>query len=311
MKAFNEDAHDEKYPSGVAVVGSVNEDVILQVPRIPRPGETLIARSRTSLPGGKGANAATASARVGGVTSLVAAVGDDPAGYRALRDLEAEQVDVTSVLTVDAGTGSASITVDPAGENTIVVHSGANSMLPARHVRESLQRLGPAMVVVNFEVLEPVVAAAVAHARESRCWLVVNPSPFRPLGDLGDPVTLLVCNQTEAELVLSTAATGQPRRDVELLTAMTGGPAVLTLGAEGAVVAEPGVSAAHAPAERVTTVDTTGAGDAFLGALACQLAQGATLIDAVRFGVRIGTLATRALGARGGVPRLMGSEVLS
>jgi ribokinase len=278
----------------IALVGSINLDIVVGVDRHPAPGETVLGDDRQELPGGKGANQAVAAARLGTDVAFVGRVGDDHAGRRLRDGLAAEGVDVTHVrVDADAPTGVALIAVDRAGENTIVVSSGANARVSAADVEEARDVLANAAVtLVQHEVPEDAVAAAIAAAGGT---VVLNPAPARPIVA---PVDVLVPNRGELEALVGRA--GDP---VELARSLDAARAVVvTLGSEGAAVIE-GSRVERIPAPRVDAVDTTGAGDAFCGALAQALDAGADLVEAARWAVRAAAASVTRPGAQGGLPR--------
>jgi ribokinase len=278
----------------IAVVGSINLDLVVAVERHPAPGETVVGGDRQELAGGKGANQAVAGARLGAAVALVGRVGADAAGTRLRDGLVAEGVDVAHVITdADTPTGMALIAVDRAGENTIVVSPGANARVGASDVEAARDVLAAAAVtLLQHEVSEDAVAAAIAAAGGT---VVLNPAPAR---GLVAPVDVLVPNRGELEALAGRA--GDP---VELARGLDHARAVVvTLGAEGAVVVQ-GERAERIEAPRVRAVDTTGAGDAFCGALAQALAEGATLVEAARWAVRAAAVSVTRVGAQGGLPR--------
>jgi ribokinase len=278
----------------IALVGSINLDVVVAVERHPAPGETVLGGDRRELPGGKGANQAVAAARLGADVAFVGRVGADDAGRRLRDGLAAEGVDVTHVrVDPDAPTGMALIAVDGAGENTIVVSSGANARVGAADVEAARDVLASAVVtLVQHEVPEEAVAAAIGAAGGT---VVLNPAPARPLAAAVD---VLVPNRGELEALAGRA--GDP---VELARALALARAVVvTLGGEGAVVVD-GERVERVPAPRVDAVDTTGAGDAFCGALAQALDAGAELIEAARWATRAAAASVTKPGAQGGLPR--------
>lgn len=278
----------------IALVGSINLDIVVGVDRHPAPGETVLGDDRQELPGGKGANQAVAAARLGADVAFVGRVGDDDAGRRLRDGLTAEGVDVTHVrVDADAPTGVALIAVDRAGENTIVVSSGANARVSAADVEAARDVLANAAVtLVQHEVPEDAVAAAIAAAGGT---VVLNPAPARPIVA---PVDVLVPNRGELEALAGRA--GDP---VELARSLDSARAVVvTLGNEGAAVIE-GSRVERIPAPRVDAVDTTGAGDAFCGALAQALDAGADLVEAARWAVRAAAASVTKPGAQGGLPR--------
>ena len=281
----------------VIVVGSVNADLVVRAPRLPGPGETVTGGTFARHGGGKGANQAVAAARLGARTALVAAVGGDDFGAEALRGLAAEGVDVDGVARLaDVATGVALIVVDERAENQIAVASGANAALDGAFVAAALERLEGGVVLLSLEVGD---AALLAGARGARL-AVLNPAPAREV-----PAALLVAgplltpNAGEARDL-----TGEedPRAAALALRERTGAPVVVTLGADGALLADGPGDPVRVPAPRVDAVDTTGAGDCLNGALAAELARGAALEAAVAFAVRAAALSTLRQGAREGMP---------
>jgi ribokinase len=278
----------------IALVGSINLDVVVGVERHPAPGETVIGGDRQELPGGKGANQAVAAARLGAVVGFVGRVGADDAGRRLRDGLAAEGVDVAHVrVDPDAPTGMALIAVDGAGENTIVVSPGANARVSGSDVEAARDLLaGAAVTLLQHEVPDDAVTAAIAAAGGT---VVLNPAPARPLAG---PVDVLVPNRGELEALAGRA--GDP---VALARGLGGARAVVvTLGAAGAVVVGRDREE-RIEAPRVQAVDTTGAGDAFCGALAQALDDGASLVEAARWAVRLAAVSVTRPGAQGGLPR--------
>ncbi|GLW57629.1 ribokinase [Kitasatospora phosalacinea] len=288
----------------ITVVGSVNRDLVLTVEDLPRPGETVLARGFVEGVGGKGANQAVAAARLGAQVRLVARIGAD--GEPIRRVLAAEGVDLDAVLTApDATTGIASVVVDRAGENTIVVNPGANAVLAVEDLPQWLARTPGEVVLVQHEVAAEVVAAAVLRAREQGGTVVLNPAPARPV----DPAVLaavdvLVPNLGELAALLGAEPVSGPAAARELLERadLPCGAVVVTLGADGALVKQPGRPGVHLPAPVVDAVDTVGAGDTFCGALADALARGADLPAAAARAVRAASLAVTGLGAQSSMP---------
>jgi ribokinase len=290
----------------IVVVGSVNQDVTSRVPHHPAPGETVLGTDVVRGLGGKGANQAVAAARLGASVELVAALGDDEAGRSLADRLAAEGVGTGRVGTVAGSpTGVALIAVDAAGQNTIVVAPGANRRLLPEHLAAASEGLGDVAVVVAQNELTPeTVAAAAGLAKDAGARFVLNWAPFGPLpADVVAAADPLVVNAVEAahaldvDLAPGTApgatgdgtdpgADGDAGRLAVALERRYGlRSVVVTLGGAGAVAwAEGALHRVEAPA--VTAVDTTGAGDAFVGALAAALAAGAPLVQAVRQGVR-------------------------
>lgn len=279
----------------VVVVGSVNHDVVVTVAALPVPGETVLATGMRTALGGKGANQADAAARTApaGVTvAMVGAVGDDDAG-RAMRSaLDSAGVDVSALRTVDGPSGTAIITVDEDGENTIAVVPGANAIWP------DLATVGAVepgdVLVLQAEIPLDVVAAAMTAGSDAGATVLLNAAPALPaLAELLPLADILIVNESEAAALVGLQGVG----DDALLAAAAGRTLVVTLGADGAVVVEGGAHT-RIPPVPVEAVDTVGAGDAFVGALAAALAGGATLTDAARLGAAAGALTATAVGAR-------------
>ncbi len=279
----------------VIVVGSVNVDLVVTVPALPSPGETIVGGTFTKTMGGKGANQAAAAARLGARVWLIGLTGDDDFGREARQDLEDRGVDVSSLGRSPAPTGIASILVDRDGRNLIAVASGANHQLTGSQVAERLRALPPdgAVLLTNLEVPDEAIAAAAAAASERGWRLVLNPAPARPLPpDVLARCDVLTPNEAEAQALGSVGS----------LLRQGVGAVVVTHGADGARVHRPDGSVVHQPSVPIDVVDTTGAGDAFNGALAWSLASGHGLEEAVRRATAAGALACRALGARASLP---------
>lgn len=310
----------------VVVVGSVNIDLVVRTDRLPTAGRTVTGGTFERHHGGKGGNQAVAAARLGRPTLFIGAVGDDAFGDEARAALAAERVDVSGLLTVpEAATGVALILVDAHGENLISVASGANATLEPEHVESILERLGPLagdVVLVCHEIPTRTVAAALRLGRAAGARTILNPAPAggldRATFGLAD---VLTPNRSElATLVAAEAArTGRrlpagddPSRGARALLERSaegrgaGEAVVVTLGESGAVLVRHGAGGAievdDVGALRVDAVDTTGAGDAFNGALATALAEGRPLEEAVERAVAGGALACTRVGAREGMP---------
>lgn len=285
--------------SRVIVVGSVNRDRVVRCAALPRPGETVVARSAVEGFGGKGGNQACAAARLGARVALVAAVGADPVGRAAIADLQHHGVDVSRVIVAKGVvTGRADVFVDTDGENFIVLESGANTGLGAGEVTEALRDLGlsPGDVVLTSNGIG--AEALGATAEQGRAGGATHLHNLTPFGSLepwshGDHV-VLIANAVEAHQ--ATAMEDPTAAAVRLAVGRRA--AVVTLGAQGALIAVgPDVQTVSAPV--ITAVDSTGAGDAFCGALAAALAFGEDEQSAVERAVRAGAFAVTGWGARG------------
>ncbi len=278
--------------SQVLVIGSANADLVVPVDRRPGGGETVLGGDTSLSPGGKGANTAVAAARLGADVALLGAVGDDPYGELLKRSLSESGVGTGLVRTSERPTGIAYITVTPDGENSILVSPGANSSLRP----EDIDLDGAEIVVLSLEIPLETVEHAVARAAERGVKTLLNLSPAAELShETLARLDVLLVNEHEAAFLLG--GDSDPRKLLEL------GPkaAVVTLGARGAVVVTAdGVT--EVPSPEVDAVDTTGAGDAFAGALAASLAKGATLAEAARKAVRVAAISVTRQGAQPSYP---------
>jgi ribokinase len=279
----------------VVVVGSINVDLIVQVARLPAPGETVTGGAFTRAPGGKGANAAAAAARLGAPTRFVGLVGRDDFGTKAREDLRAEGVDVTHLGEADDPTGVAAILVEEGGQNVIAVASGANAAVSSGYVRRALDAIDVerAVILANLEIPDGAIDVA-AHLAVGRGWpFVLNPAPARPIAaGVLSGCDVVVPNEREAAVL----------GGVDDLLGNGGRAVVVTRGSAGADLHRPGRPVHHEPAPEVEAVDSTGAGDAFCAAVAVALAEGRDLEDAVRWGTAAGALACRRVGARTALP---------
>jgi ribokinase len=287
----------------VVVVGSINLDLLMRLPRLPGPGETVVGGVLTRQHGGKGANQAVAAARAGGTVHLVGAVGASD-GEDSVEALAAAGVDVTGIRRCDEPTGHAVVQVAAeTGENQIAVASGANALVSADDVATALRRLelGAAdVVVLSCELPGAPLRLAADLARGTGARLVVNPAPAG--ADCLDLLAGAIATPNEHELAV--LAGGASRPTAEGATALfdrTGGPVVVTLGARGALLAGSG-HVEYFAAPEVDARDTTGAGDTLTGVLAAGLAQDDDLRIAVRRAVAAASLAVTRAGARAGMP---------
>ena len=281
----------------VVVVGSINVDLTTHLERLPGPGETVSGGEFARSHGGKGANQAVAAARLGARAVIVGMVGDDDLGQAARAELAGEGVSVAEVATGRSHTGVAQILVDASGENLIAVSPGANREVTSDMVVEALAGIDAddAVVVAVLEVPLDAVTAAARVARERGWRFVLNPAPARSLTDELIPLCdVLTPNQHEVGRL------GRP--SVEGLLDAGAGALVVTMGAAGAELSRAGRAPHRQAGFVVDVVDTTGAGDAFSGALATSLAGGSDLEAAVEAAAGAGALATTRLGARAGMP---------
>ncbi|MFQ6147195.1 ribokinase [Streptomyces seoulensis] len=291
------------YDYDLLVVGSANADLVIGVQRRPAAGETVLGSDLSTHPGGKGANQAVAAARLGARTALLARVGDDAHGRLLLDAQRAAGVDPAGVLVGGAPTGVALITVDPSGDNSIVVSPGANGRLTPEDARAAAGLIGSARVVsAQLEVPLETVVEAVRHLAEGGRF-VLNPSPPRELPpELLAACDPLIVNEHEAKVILGGDEAGDDPEDwARALLARGPRSVVVTLGAEGALVASAD-GAVRVPSVKVDAVDTTGAGDAFTAALAWRLGAGASLAEAAAYAARVGAVAVTRRGAQESYP---------
>ncbi|MBD0740935.1 ribokinase [Streptomyces sp. CBMA152] len=292
------------YDYDLLVVGSANADLVIGVDRRPAPGETVLGSDLVVHPGGKGANQAVAAARLGARTALLARVGDDGHGRLLIDSQRAAGVDTVGMLVGGAPTGVALITVDPSGDNSIVVSPGANARLAPQDVRAAASLFQASRVVsAQLEIpLETVVETVRSLAFGSR--FVLNPSPPARLPaavlTACDP---LIVNEHEARFILGDSAGPAPEDWARALLLRGPRSVVITLGAAGALVAAGSTNSfVRVASPQVDVVDTTGAGDAFTAALAWRLGLGEDLAEAAAFAVRVGAAAVTRPGAQESYP---------
>jgi ribokinase len=287
----------------VAVVGSVNIDLVASVTRLPMPGETVSAHLYTQFPGGKGGNQAVAAARLGRRVAFVGLTGDDAEAGEIRAALVNRSVDVTHLrMEPGAPTGRALVVVDEAAENTIVVVGGANMRLAPGHIEAAAETLRAARVVVaQLEIPLDTVTAA---ARVAGGTFVLNPAPARALPpELMELVDVLVLNETEYEVVAGHPLPEDPAElGARLATSGWTCTVLVTLGARGCLVWQGGADVAAIPAPVVPVVDTTGAGDTFIGALADALSRDEPPVAAARWAVHAASRSVGALGATTAMP---------
>jgi ribokinase len=290
----------------VFVVGSINQDFVLQVERRPEPGETVTNAQLSKGNGGKGANQAAAAALLGADVTILGRVGDDGFGEPLVEALADKGVDTSLIeAATDSSTGTAFITITPDGENAITVAPGANRSLTVEDVDDASDSIGDARVlIVQMEVPPEVVLRAVEVASQQGTRALVNLAPPTEVPrELLKKLDPLVVNEHEAAFLLGEKVEGLEGAlsAAQELLALGPGSAVVTLGEDGAVFSD-GESKEHLTSPEVEVVDTTGAGDAFVGALAAKLAQEASLEDAVTYAVRAGAAAVTKEGAQGALP---------
>jgi ribokinase len=290
----------------VLVIGSSNTDLIIKVARIPKPGETILGGEFARAAGGKGANQAVAAARAGGEVTFIARVGRDANGEQAVAGFAAEGIDVKRVIRdAKCPSGVAFILVDPDGENSIVVASGANDRLNPTDVRQAKSAFRRARIVLlQLETPLPTVAAAIELAVACGVQVVLNPAPARPVpAQLLRRVYLLTPNQSEAELLTGVTVDDEvaAAKAADRLLARGVKNVIITMGLRGAFVAGKDLRQ-MIPGFKVKAVDATGAGDIFNGTLAVALAQGRSLLEAARFACASAAISVTRFGAQPSAP---------
>ena len=290
----------------VVVVGSLNMDLVMRTPRVPVGGETLHGHEFSTLPGGKGANQAVACARLGARVAMIGQVGNDGFGTTLRDGLAADGIDVSAIpQNATVGTGVAMILVEDIGQNRIVLAAGANGALTAADIDAHAGLIeGAAMLVLQLEVPMPVVQRAVEVAHAAGVPVLLNPGPAAPLPDsLWSQIDILVPNESEAALLsgVSVDDVASAYAAARALRQRGVGIVLITLGASGvAVVDDSGEH--HLPAHVVKAVDTTAAGDTFIGGLTAGLIEGMNLNDAIALGQRASALCVTRHGAQPSIP---------
>jgi len=283
----------------IAVLGSANLDFVVTQPRLAKPGETIFGHDFVTVPGGKGLNQAVAAARAGGDVTFLGAVGADDAG-RVLREcLAGEGIDLAGLLEVPGPTGTAHIAVVDDGENSIVVVPGANAAVTELDDTTRSHIAGAAALVLQLERPLELVAEALAFARASGVRTVLTPAPARPLtAEMLALVDILVPNAGEACELAGVDDELAAARALSLQAATV----IMTRGEHGSVIARAGEIVAEVPARKVTPVDTTAAGDTFVGALVARLVAGDELEGAVGTATVAASIAVTRPGATSSIP---------
>lgn len=288
----------------ILVVGSLNMDLVARAPRHPAPGETVLGGEFKTFPGGKGANQAVAAARLGVPVRMVGRVGEDDFGDSLLAALEQNAVDVSWIMR-DAGasTGVALITVDAAGQNTIVVAPGANGQLTPDDIDACEDAFrGAAVTLLQLESPLDAVARAAELAHTHGAQVVLNPAPAQQLSpSLLQHIDYLIPNQSELALLAGTNTQTPVLQAVERLRADGVDRVIVTLGADGVLVCD-GAESTQIDSYPTRVVDTTAAGDAFVGAFAVGLLEGHSMLEAARLGNAAGAVAVSRAGAQPSLP---------
>ena len=288
----------------ILVVGSLNADLVVRAPRFPQPGETISGDDLQIIPGGKGANQAVAAARQGASVSMIGRVGNDSFGPELINNLKRNNVDSSHIQTdPDSATGTAIIVVDSNGQNSIVLSPGANGKVSPADVKTA-SFSDHKLLLLQLEIPIETVLSATQHAKEKGLRVLLNPAPARILPEeLISLPDFILPNETELSLL-----TNQPVIDItsaekaaKILLELGAQNVIVTLGANGALIVS-SKQVTHVNAYNVEVVDTTAAGDAFIGGFASALLQNEALEESVRYGCACGALATTKFGAQPSLP---------
>ncbi len=285
----------------VVVVGSLNADLVVRAPRFPGPGETISGGDLLTIPGGKGANQAVAAARQGARVAMVGRVGRDNFAPFLIENLNANHVNTAHVLEDNVASGTAIIIVDENGQNSIVISPGANGKVEPRDVDSAPDAK---VLLLQFEIPIETVLHAAKRYKSTGATVILNPAPARQIpADLLAYIDILVPNESELALLASLPGTDLPSAEVAAQEILKRGvkTVIVTLGSRGALVVTE-AQTFHVDAFPVHVVDTTAAGDAFIGGVASALVNGQSLEQAVRHGCACGALAATKFGAQPSLP---------
>jgi ribokinase len=290
--------------SNIIVVGSLNADLVVRSPRFPQPGETISGEDLKIIPGGKGANQAVAAARQGTSTAMVGRVGNDSFGPELINNLKQNGVETAYVQTdPESASGTAIIVVDANGQNSIVLSPGGNGKVTPADVH-GISFSAYKLLLLQLEIPVEAVLAAAQRAKDSGLRVLLNPAPARPLpNELLALPDFLVPNESELSLLTDLPVNDIPSAEHAAQTLLERGiqTVIVTLGANGALIVNK-ESTKHIPSFKVDVVDTTAAGDAFIGGFASALLQNKSMEEAVRYGCACGALAATKFGAQPSLP---------
>ena len=288
----------------IIVVGSLNADLVVRAPRFPQPGETISGEDLKIIPGGKGANQAVAAARQGVSVAMSGCVGNDSFGPELIDNLKRNHVDAGRVrVDSDSATGTAIIVVDEKGQNSIVLSPGGNGQMSPADA-ENLSLADFKLLLLQLEIPLDTVLSAARRAKESGLRVLLNPAPARLLPDeLISLPDFLVPNESELSLLAEHPVSdlSSAEKAAQILLERGASNMIVTLGARGALIVNR-EGTTHIPSFQVEVVDTTAAGDAFIGGFAAAFLKGKSLEDAARYGCACGALATTKFGAQPSLP---------
>lgn len=306
--------------NAILVVGSLNADLVVKAPRFPQPGETISGGDLQIIPGGKGANQAVAAARLGARVQMIGRVGGDNFGVFLVENLKSNRVDVSQIKTDDSATGTAVIVVDANGQNSIVISPGANGNLSPADVNPA-SFLNSNLILLQLEIPTPTVLHAAQQARAHRLTVILNPAPAKPLpAELLSNVDILIPNESELSLLTGLPVNDISSAEIAAKKILQQGvkTVIVTLGSKGALLVTD-TQATHVNAWQVEAVDTTAAGDAFIGGFASKIiarsrssltptdaqesaSYAKEIENAVRYACACGALAVAKFGAQPSLP---------
>lgn len=301
--------------SDIVVVGSMNMDLVVRLDKIPNSGETIFGDEFHLIPGGKGANQAVAASRLGGDVSMIAKIGDDSFGQTLRQQLQDNSVNVDHVTKLpEVATGVAFITVEGKGENRIIVVSGANYQFFEEDLAKAARVLSKAKVVITqFEIPMPVVKRLIDISKQNGSVIVVNAAPVQQIPDeVLRKIDYLIVNEHEAQFLsgIEVVDVESAQKAARALVSRGGQCVIITLGPAGSLVCTPNEEH-FMPDFDVSVVDTTAAGDAFIGGFAVSLLRPElSLFERISFGNAAGALATTKIGAQSSLPTLAEVEAL-